>query len=107
MSEINTVTFDLEINVEATMAEVRKLQGLIQGYLGLLHRLNLPEDTAALISQMQQIVQAANSARRALLALQAARMAAGDPLAWAQFGLQAGLFAVDVFDVVEARRPRP
>jgi len=107
VSEINTVTFDLEINVTETEAEIRKLQGLVQGYTSLLLRCGLPAEAAALLRQVQQIEQAFNSARRAALAFQAARMAAGDPLAWAQFGLQAGLFVADVFDVVEARRPRP
>jgi len=67
----------------------------------------LPEEAAALVRQVQQITQAFNSARKAILAFQAARMAAGDPIAWAQFGLQAGLFAADVFDMTEARRPIP
>ena len=104
MSEVNTVTFDLELNVDKVEAEIRRVQGILQGYLGLLHRLGLPEEADAIITRLQSLMQAINSLRRALIALQTLRMAMGDPLAWAQFGLMAGTFAMDISDQM-ARRP--
>lgn len=104
LSEVNTITFDLELNVDKANAELRKIQGILQGYLGLLHRLGLPEEIDAIITNLQHLIQIVNAARRALIALQALRMAAGDPIAWAQFGLMAGTFAVDISEQA-ARRP--
>jgi len=100
MSEINTVTFDLELRVTKVESEIRILQGIVQGYEAMLLRLGLPKRAAELVRQMQQVTQAFNSARRAILAFQAARAAAGEPIAVAQFGLMAATFAMDAYDAM-------
>lgn len=100
MSEVNTITFDLELNVTKIESEIRRLQGIVQGYEALLIRVGLPAKAAELVRQMQEITQAFNSARRAIAAYQAAKAAAGDPVAVAQFALIAATFAMDAYDVM-------
>lgn len=107
MSEINTITFDLEINATKADAELRRMQGVFQGYLGLLQQLDLPPASKQTIKQLQNLIRVFDSARKAALAFQAARLAAGDPLAWAQAGLMMGTLAMDIGNTVEIRRPQP
>jgi len=87
LSSEETVSFSLELNVEQSETQIRKVQTIVYGYLGILRRMGLPPEVDAMIAKMQQVVMIANQARLALLALQAVRLASGDPFAWAMMGL--------------------
>lgn len=94
------VSFSLEVNVEKAYEEVRRLQTVLYRSLGLAARLTGDENLIRGIRTMQRAIAIANQLRLALLALQAARMAAGDPLAWAMFGISVTTFALGVGDTM-------
>jgi len=78
MSRDETVSFSLEVNVGAANAELRKMQTILYRSLSLADRLGL-----ANTADIRQRIALLNQLRLAYKAVQAARMAAGDPLAWA------------------------
>lgn len=96
------VSFSLEVNVEKAYEDVRRLQTVLFRTLGLVHRLSGNEDLNDAITLMQRTIAIANRLRLALAALQAARMAAGDPLAWAMAGLSLAEVGVDVVTELDA-----
>jgi hypothetical protein len=100
MSNIDeTVSFSLEVNVEKAYEEVRRLQTVLSRSLGLAARLTGSEDLRKSIVRMQRTIAVANQLRLALAALQAARMAAGDPLAWALAGLSVTEVGVSMYEM--------
>lgn len=103
MSEDTIVSFSLEVNVEKAYEEVRRLQTVLSRTLGLAARLTGDENLERGIRTMQRAIAIANQLRLALAALQAARMAAGDPLAWAMFGVSVGTVFVDFATEVYSR----
>lgn len=94
-----TVSFSLEVNVQKAYEEVRELQTVLSRSLALASRLTGSEDLKKSIAVMQRAIAIANQLRLALAALQAARMVAGDPLAWAMAGIAAGEVAVSMYEV--------
>lgn len=78
MSE-ETVTFNLELNVESAISSVRRLETLLFRTLGLLRRLGLPEDIEAAIVKLQRLVMVIRMAHTAIIAFQAA----SGPIGWA------------------------
>ena len=105
MSEDHVVSFSLEINVEEAYAEVRRLQTVLNRTLGIVSRLTGDENIKEAIRAMQAAIRVANQLRLALASLQALRMAAGDPLAWAMTGIATVSVIVGVVDEMEARMP--
>ena len=95
-----TVSFSLEVNVQAAYEEVRRLQTVFTRTLGLASRLTGDENLKEGIATMQRAIAIANQLRLALAALQAARLAAGDPLAWALAGLSVAEVIVSTYEVV-------
>jgi len=93
------VSFSLEVNVEKAYEDVRRLQTAFYRTLGLAAQLTGDENLQRGIRTMQRAIAVANQLRLALAALQAARMAAGDPLAWAMAGLSFAEVGVSVFEV--------
>jgi hypothetical protein len=89
------VSFSLEINVEHAYEDVRKIQTVLYRSLELARRLG-DENLDALIRKLQQVLAILNAIRLAYRALQLARMAAGDPIAWALAGLTIAEIALDV-----------
>src|SRR3972149_5019342 len=83
MSEDETVSFSLELNVEPAELSARKLFSMVYRTLGIIRRLSGSDAIEAFIAQSQRAISYANKLRLALRALQVARMAAGDPVAWA------------------------
>ena len=94
------VSFSLEVNIEKAHEDLRKVQMLLYRTLGLMRRFTGSEAIDEGIMRMQQAIAWANRLRLTLLALQAARMAAGDPLAWATFGLSAGEMVMSTGDLL-------
>jgi precorrin-3B methylase len=97
--EDHTVSFSLEINVEPAAVELRRILTFYYRYLDLLRKLGLPEEASEQIRKLQEIMAAVNSLRLAYGALQAARMAAGDPIAWGMAAMQAGIAIDSLYDL--------
>ena len=101
--EEHPVSFSLEINVGKALDETRKLQTVLFRSLGLVRRLSGNENLNNCISAMQRTISIANRLRLALRALQLARMAVGDPLAWALAGLSVAEVGVDIATEIGGR----
>lgn len=100
MSE-ETVSFSMEINVEQAYTDVRKVLSVFHQWLTQLRRAGFSEQQQQLIAEIQQLIALFNKLRLSLAALQAARMAAGDPIAWAQFGVTATSFLFDIGEMID------
>ncbi len=98
-----TVSFSLEVNVEEAYTNIRRLQTALSRSLSLVERLSRGKDLPALIVETQRAIRITNQLRLALAALQALRMAAGDPLAWAMAGVAVAETVADVADELELR----
>lgn len=96
------VSFSLEVNVEGAYEDVRKLQTILFRSLGLVRRLSGSEDLNRLISTMQRTIAIASRLRLALRALQLARMATGDPLAWALAVISVAEVGIDIGTMMDA-----
>jgi len=95
LSEEHLVTFNLELNVEQTYAEIRRLQTLLFRTVGLLRRLGLPEEIDRALAIIQRTIMAARLLYTSLLALEAA----SGPLGWALAIVGVTSAAVSVADV--------
>jgi len=82
-----TVSFSLEVNVEKAYEDVRRLQTVLSRSLSFVTRLSGDENLDRFAAKCQEAIAVANKLRLALAALQAARMAAGDPIAWVMTGI--------------------
>ena len=100
MSERIEVEYALTVNVEDASTQLRQLERILFRSLALLRRMGLPEDVEAGIMRLQRLITIVRSAQIALIALQAARMAAGDPLAWIQAGLGVATTVASASDLV-------
>jgi len=96
MSEDTTVSFSLEVNVGKALDDVRRLQTVLSRSLALVRKASGSEDLNNFIDALQKAIAWINKLRLALHALQAARMAAGDPLAWAMAGIAVVEVGADV-----------
>jgi hypothetical protein len=87
MSE-ETVTFNLELNVEPVEDSFRRVESLLFRTLGLLRRISGNENVDKAISAIQRLVGIIRLAHSAWIAFQAAT----GPIGWA-FAIVAGLSA--------------
>jgi len=101
--EDHTVSFSLEINVEHAYEEVRKLQTIFYRSLGLARRLTGSENLQQSIAVIQRAIAITNKLRLALRALQLARMATGDPLAWILATISVAEVGVDISTELSGR----
>lgn len=99
------VSFSLEINVEPAYEDIRKLQAALSRTLGLITRVSGDEDLKNFIAKAQEAIRIANELRLTLAALQAVRLAAGDPFAWIMLGVSAGTVSVDLVNAMEMESP--
>ena len=95
MSE-ETVTFNLEINVEQTFSQVRRLELLLYRTIGLIRRLGLPENIEEAISKIQRLVMVIRLAHSAIIAFQVA----SGPIGWALAAVSIGTAAVTAGEFV-------
>lgn len=86
MSE-ETVSFSLELNVGQAVDRARELQTAISHALNLTVKLTGDENLKKAVAGIQRYLAWLNRLRLAYRAVQLARMAAGDPLAWALAGI--------------------
>ena len=91
--------------MEHAEREVRRLETVLYRTLGVLRRLTGSEEISYVIAKMQRAIMIANQLRLAILALQAARMAAGDPVAWALAGVSIAEVGLNVASEFEYRSP--
>lgn len=89
--EDHTVSFSLEVNVGPALTQIRKYETVLYRSMALAERLGL-----ANTAEIRQRLALLNQIRLAYLAVQAARMAAGDPLAWALAFVSVAEVAVEV-----------
>lgn len=99
-AEHHIVSFDTELNVEPAYTELRRLQTALFKSLGMVKRASGSEDLNKFIADTQKAIRIANQLRLTLAALQAARMASGDPLAWAMAAISVGEFAFSAGDMI-------
>jgi len=69
MSEEETVTFNLEINVEQTYSELRKAELVLYRYLSLARRAGLPEDLSRALGFIQRQIMFVRMLTTAIIAL--------------------------------------
>lgn len=94
-----TVSFSLEVNVGPAYEDIRRLQTALSRTISLATRMFGTENIPKGIKLMQRAIVISNQLRLAYAALQAARMAAGDPLAWALAGISAVEVGVSLYEV--------
>ena len=88
MSQSIELEYLLTVNTERCVSEISRLSSALMRALHLFDIMGLPPKVDAQIREIQRIVVAVNSLTTAYHALQVARMAAGDPIAWAVAGIQ-------------------
>ena len=81
MSMEETVTFNLELNVEQVIDNVRRLETLVYRTVGLLGRLGLPENIDQAIAKFQRLIMVIRLLHTSIIALQAATGPLGIALA--------------------------
>ena len=101
MSSSEDVSFTLQLTVDNAVTELRRVQTLAFQTLSLFRRMGLPDEMDAAISKLMQVISVINQARLALLAFQASRMAAGDPIAWATAGVAVTATAWSAYEMAE------
>lgn len=74
-----TVTFNLELNVEQCLSNIRRMETLLFRTLGLLRRLSGNESIDAAISKIQRLVMIIRLTHSAILLLEKA----SGPIGWA------------------------
>ena len=85
------VSFSLEVNVQPALTELRKVETVLYRSLALAEKMGL-----ANTAEIRQRLALLNQIRLAYLAVQAARLASGDPIAWALAAVSVGEVAVNV-----------
>ena len=89
MSSEETVTFNLELNVEQAISEIRRLETLLFRSIALARRLGLPEDIDSAVYKIQRLIMVVRLAHSTLIAFQTA----SGPIGWA-LAIVGGLTAV-------------
>ena len=97
----HVVNFALELNVQPAEHSLRQYETAVFRALALAKRLGLPEDMVAAADYVQRQIATLRSLELAYYAVQLARMAAGDPLAWAMAGISVVSAAVSIGDMFE------
>lgn len=82
--------------LDKTTASLYRYETALRSALRLAKRMGLPEEMEQQITTYQRVLRAVHQLEMAYHALQVARMAAGDPIAWVQFGITATAFAFNV-----------
>lgn len=81
--EVIPVTVEIQVETTKMVDQLKKVQILLYGTLGILRRLGLPEEVDSAIMKIQRIIAALNMLR---LALYAVEMASG-PMGWTVAGI--------------------
>ena len=84
--------------VALSIATLNEYIHTLNSAMRLAKRAGLPEEFSRYVTEIQRIIRLINQLKIAMYALQAARMAAGDPLAIAQAGIAIGSVVVTASD---------
>ena len=101
MSQSIELEYLLTVNTDQCVGEIRRLESALMRALHLFSILGLPPKIEEQIREIQRIIVAINSLTTAYHALQVARMAAGDPIAWATAGIQVATTIVSLGNQIE------
>jgi hypothetical protein len=77
------INYELKVDTTKTARGLLKVQTLLYGILGILHRLGLPEPIDAAIVKIQRLISALNMLRLTLIGVEAA----SGPIGWAMAGI--------------------
>jgi len=91
------ISFSLQLTVEDAVSNIRQLQTVAYQTLTLLKRMGLSEDINDAITKIQRIISVLNSARLAMIALQAAT----GPMGWALAGVGLVATGFQAYDMAE------
>lgn len=97
MATRQQVTFDMDLNLTLVNAQLQETEQILNRTLILVRRLSGgDENIQRTIQILQNLLLVVNALRVAYRALQAARLAAGDPIAWITTGLTVAETVVSV-----------
>jgi len=96
----------LQRDLELAQGRIAELESDLAGVGRIVKAISGSEDLNDLINLLLDLHRILIMVTAAMTAFQAARMAAGDPLAWLGFFVSAGTLAVGVGQMMEIRRPR-
>ena len=91
-----TITFNLELNVEQTIHEIRRLETLLFRTISLLRRLGLPENVSETAAKIQRLIMTIRMLHTALVALETAT----GPIGWALAVVGIGTAVVSFGDLI-------
>jgi hypothetical protein len=100
MSQSQTIEYSLAINTDMAYSDIRKLEISLVRCLNLAQRFTGDEDLKKGIQLMQKAIMTLRTLQMAYHAVQMARMAAGDPLAWFSAATMVATSAMTVYDTV-------
>jgi len=92
--EDHQISFSLQVNVEDTLSQARRLQTVLYRGLGLMRRLGLPPEIDAAIAKIQRLIGILNTLRLTMIAVHAA----SGPIGWALALIGVATFALDFGD---------
>lgn len=92
--EDHQVSFSLQVNVEDTLEQARKLQTILYRGIGLMRRMGLPPEIDAAIMKIQRLIAMLNTLRLTMIAVHAA----SGPIGWALALIGVATFALDFGD---------
>jgi hypothetical protein len=98
VSQAQTIEYNLTINAEMGYTEIRKLEITLVRCLNLAQRFTGDENLKNGIVTVQRAVMALRTLQMAYRAVQIARMAAGDPLAWLSAGATVATAGMTLYD---------
>jgi len=96
---------DLQIELENADRRMRYLESRVLTVMSLTRTFCGSDEVTIFIDWTLRALAVAQALHAALIALQVARMAAGDPTAWIGFGVATATFGISVFNMMELRRP--
>jgi hypothetical protein len=79
MSVVDTITFNLELNIERAWDNARRLELLLYRSIALLGRMGLPENIDQAIAKVQRLIMTVRLLHTAAIALEGA----SGPIGWA------------------------
>lgn len=91
------ITYNLRVDTTKTARDLLKVQTLLYGTLGILHRLGLPEPIDAAIIKIQRLISTLNMLRMSLIAVEAA----AGPVGWAMAGISVAGTVLTIGDTLE------
>ena len=100
MSLSQTLEYTLAVNADVSYSEIRKLEVTLVRCLSLAQRFTGDENLKNGIAIMQKAIMTLRTLQMAYRAVQLARMAAGDPLAWLSAASMVATSGMTIYDAI-------